>query len=145
MSRVPERNDNIYFDQLRQMIEDVDQMKAPQIIGGGSFVINNNYAADDPAYEDTVSGSDLVARWRVIFTPSTASVRPYTELEFDVTVDPDTGFNTFKSYPDPDAINSTFPAYIIEMPNTNLSDVIVSISLAIKSIDTGTISITRIV
>jgi hypothetical protein len=144
MSRVVERNDNLYFDQLQQMIEDVDQMKSPQTIGGGSFVIRNNYPTVNPAYVGIVSGSLTIARWRVVFTPATASLRPYTELEYNATVSPDNGFNTFESYADPGAINSTSPAYIIELPNGNLDDVTVTISAGIKSIDTGTVTITRI-
>lgn len=138
-------SENQFDTSVANVLKQVGELKKRQLVGSRSLVIlytktNNTWDVDE-----TVSGSQLLAQWRVTFTPDTVA-RPHTEISYEFLVTPDSGFElgAFDAYPDPADITGDVINYLVDYSNPNLSDVNVKLKFGFKSSDTGTITWQRL-
>jgi len=136
--------ENHALDVLASIGRDLDEFKGAQRVGGASLV--NHHNMTDAAWDinETVPSSVTFIRWRVVFTPDHGGT-PFSQLSYDYELTPADSTRPIQSYPDPSYISSTGVAYIISFTNNNFSGAAtLRLKAAIDSMDTGTLSITKV-
>ncbi len=136
--------DNHALDVLASIGRDLDELKSAQRVGGDSLVNHHNMSGAVGDINETVPNSVTFIRWRVVFTPDHGGT-PFSQLSYDYELSPADNTRPIQSYPDPSYISSSGVAYIIAFTNNNFSgDATLRLKLAIDSMDTGTLSITKV-
>lgn len=140
MSRVDDLLDNRLVLEVKDIIRDIEELKTRQFTGSNNLIIYHNKSDNTWDLDELVLGSTSYVQWRVTLTPDNVD-RPFSQFqyEFDAYI-----FNDFIAYVDPLNIDSSTVSFVVEMNNANPSDANVRMKFAFKSLDTGSISFTRV-
>jgi hypothetical protein len=136
--------DNHALDVLAGIGRDLDEFKSAQRVGGASLV--NHHTMTDATWDinETVPSSVTFIRWRVVFTPDHGGA-PFSLLSYDYELTPADSTRPIQSYPDPEYVSGAGVAYIIAFTNNNFSgNALLRIKLAVDSMDTGTLAVSKV-
>lgn len=142
-NRLPEA---IFAADIKQLLRDINYLKAPQYIGADSLILNLSYTADhDPTGVDwdipnVTINSFQQKIFTFIFTPDSGR-NVYAEFSYSKHVFP-SAFEIIEVFPDPD--NQDLPngatAWKMIFTNNSFDSQLLQLDVTVKSTDTGVIT-----
>ena len=144
MFSVNDLPENHVIEVVKSLDRDLDELKSAQRVGGASLVTHNNRSTATWDVEETVPNTVTFIRWRVLFTPTSGGTL-LSLLSYDYDLSPADSTRPILSYPDSDYISSAGIAYTIAYTNNNFSGTsVLKFKVAVTSMDTGTLTITKV-
>lgn len=146
--RINQLEKNQLVERVRNIQRTIEELKNRQSIGGASLKVRLNQSANALDINDTIP-EFFNGRWRITFTPDNVA-KPFAEIQANITIPNDPfGFGREADadlFPDPFNISTgNNVVYLMEVKNYSYgSTTLVQAKFAIKSADTGTISVTRL-